>query len=439
LYKTKWGIKIIDYLGKKYRKTLSALGYISIISGYFLMAGVLYLIYNIIKIYVFSPDIVRVIKVPPITPLIPYLPQVLQLKFLPPFYFTYWIIIIAVIAISHEMAHGIFMRRYGVKIKSTGFAFFPWFFPIFPAAFVEQDEKSMNKINKFKQLAILSAGTFANVITAALFVLILFGFFSMAFSPSGIIFDSYATSTISLSSISMINGVSLDNNSYSNIINNVNEDGFNEIKSENKTYLVTKKILEDQVANAGMIIVYNDAPAIKNNLSRIITEINGVKVDGIKKLQEELTKYNPGDEVIIKTKTESGFKETKLALGENPEIPGRAWLGIGFYSRETGSIIGKIINKFTFKNPNIYYEPKFNGISIFFYNLIWWIVIISMSVALINMLPVGIFDGGRFFFLTVLAITKNEKFAKKAFNFTTWFFLVLLLILMFFWFFSFRL
>jgi len=117
----------------------------------------------------------------------------LPLEFLPPFYFTYWIVIIAVIAITHEMAHGILMRLYNVKIKSTGFAFFPWFFPVFPAAFVEQDEKSMNKSTKFHQLAILSAGTFANVVTAALFLVILFGFFSLAFAPSGVVFDTYAT------------------------------------------------------------------------------------------------------------------------------------------------------------------------------------------------------------------------------------------------------
>ena len=36
---------------------------------------------------------------------------------------------------------------------------------------------------------------------------------------------------------------------------------------------------------------------------------------------------------------------------------------------------------------------------------------ICFSVALINMLPIGIFDGGKFFFLTVAAITKNEKFS----------------------------
>jgi len=433
LYRTTWGMKIIDNIGKKYKKTLKVASYVCIISGYLLMAGVVYLIYNILRIYVFSPDIVRAIKVPPLIPLVPYLPQVFQLEFLPPFYFTYWIIIIAVIAITHEMAHGILMKRYNVKIKSTGFAFFPWFFPVFPAAFVEQDEKSMNKSTKFHQLSILSAGTFANVITAAVFLVILFGFFSLAFAPAGIVFDSYATGTIPVSAISMINGISLSNNSYQNIIALSNEEGFNELSVNGKTYLVTKNILESQEENEGIIIVYENAPAIRSNLSSIITEIEGVRVDSIEKLQEELGKYIPGDTIEIQTKTEDGFSETALNLEENPNRPGTAWLGIGFYSRETRSIVGKVVNKLTFKNPNVYYEPKVDGISVFLYNLLWWVVLISISVALVNMLPVGIFDGGRFFYLTVLGITGSEKFATRAFKFTTWFFLLLLLSLMFFW------
>ncbi len=437
LYRTKWGIKLINYIGDRYKRTLNSVSYISIAVGYLLVIGVLYLIYNVLKVYIFSPEIVRAIKVPPIIPLVPYLPQVFRLEFLPPFYFTYWIVIIAVIAITHEMAHGIFMRRYKIKIKSTGFAFFPYFFPVFPAAFVEQDEKSMNKAKKFQQLVTLSAGTFANIVTAILFLVILFGFFSFAFSPAGVVFDSYATSAIDISDIIMANGVILNNNSYQNILDNANENGFNELKVGNRTYLATKDMLESQKDNMGSIVVYDDAPAINNNLSRIIAEINGITVDSIEKLQEELAKYKPGDNVTLKTKAEDGFLETNLALGENPNTR-TAWLGIGFYSRETGSFLGKIVNKLAFKNPNIYYEPKIDGISIFIYNLLWWIVIISISVALINMLPVGIFDGGRFFYLTVLGITGSEKFAKRAFVFSTWLFLLILLVLMVFWFFNFR-
>jgi membrane-associated protease RseP (regulator of RpoE activity) len=49
------------------------------------------------------------------------------------------------------------------------------------------------------------------------------------------------------------------------------------------------------------------------------------------------------------------------------------------------------------------------------------------------MLPVGIFDGGRFFYLTILALTGKEKTARRAFAFSTYFILFVILVLMFFW------
>ena len=126
-----------------------------------------------------------------------------------------------------------------------------------------------------------------------------------------------------------------------------------------------------------------------------------------------------------------------ITLEELAERPHTAWLGIGFINQKRPGIIGNFVEKISFKKPWVYYEPKFDGISVFVYNLLWWIILISISVALMNMLPVGIFDGGRFFYLTVLAVTKSEKTAKKAFVFSTYFFLFILLLLMFFWAFSF--
>lgn len=436
LYKTTWGINLINRIGKKYRKTLKFLSYLSLVSGYLLMIGMIYLAYILVRIYLLSPELVRAIRIPPILPLVPYLPQVFKLEFLPPFYFTYWILIIAIIAITHEMAHGIFAAYNKVKIKKTGFGFFPFFLPIFLAAFVEPDEKIMQKKTKLSQMVILSAGTFANVLTAILFFIILILFSSLAFSPSGVIFNGYAESAIPVLGISAINNITLNNASYQQLLDLADKEGFNELKYREKDYLVTKGILEKQKGNE-TILVYYSAPAIKENLSSIITEINGEKVYSIEKLASELSKYPPGEEITIKTATEKGSTEIMLVLGEHPEKTGVAWLGIMFRSQQRSGLLAGIISSFSFREPNVYYEPKFDGISVFIYNLIWWIVIISISVAFLNMLPVGIFDGGRFFYLTILILTKNEKIAKKFFMFSTRLFLFLLLLLVVLWAFSF--
>ena len=433
IYRTQWGIKFINKIGKKYPKTLNVLSYISIIMGYLLMIGVLYFTYTILKIYLFNPLIVQAIKVPPILPLVPYLPQIFHLNFLPPFYFTYWIAIIAIVAICHEFAHGIFMKRYNIRIKSTGFAFFPYFFPIFPAAFVEQDEKSMNKSKKFEQMAVLSAGTFANVLVAILFFGVMFLFFSLAFTPSGIIFDTYANSEIIVAGISAINGVSLINPSYDQVIETASEDGFIEIEAGGGTYLATKEILQQQEENDGSIIIYHSAPAINKNLTSIITMINDEEISSLEDLTEKLSKYSPGEQITITTKTEEGFNKIVIGLEEHPENPGASWLGIGFYDRSRSGFFGKIIDTLSFKKSNVYYTSRIGEFGMFIYNLLWWLILISISVALVNMLPVGIFDGGKFFYLTIFGLTKSEKIAKRASKISTKLFLLILVLLVVFW------
>lgn len=437
LYKTSWGIKLIDRVGKKYNKTLKFLSYISIALGYVLMIGILYLFGRIIYIYLFQQAVVQAIKVPPITPLVPYLPQAFGLDFLPPFYFTYWILIIAIIAITHEFAHGIFAARDNIKIKTTGFGFFPFFLPVFLAAFVEPDEKQIQKKSIFSQLSVLSAGTFANVLTGIFFMIILILFFTLAFAPAGITFDTYVTSSVAVSGISIINNTMLNNPSYQELIQNTNEKGFTEIKVNNQNYLVTKSLLEQQ-KNSNEILVYDSAPAIKANLSGAISEIDNEKVTSIEELSMILSEKSPGEKITVQTKiSDDETKNYEIILAEHPNNPEKAWLGIGFYDRAQTGAFGKIISWLTsFKNPNVYYQPKIDGLSIFIYNLLWWIVLISFSVALINMLPMGIFDGGRFFYLTILGITKNKKIAKQAFVFITQFLLFLILFMMILWAFS---
>jgi len=435
LYKASWGIKLINYVGGKYKRTLNFLSYVAIGLGYILMAMMVYLFGKIVYIYAIMPNLVQAIKIPPIMPLIPYIDKVVPNLGLPPFYFIYWILILAVVAIPHEFFHGIFMKRSGVKIKATGFGFFPFFLPIFLAAFVEQDEKSFEKSSNFNQMAILAAGTFANILTAIFFFFIMWGFFAAAFTPAGVVFDNYAYSPVAVAGITMVNGISLDNPTYDNILELMNEDGWNRIIVENENYLVSKSMLAQQKNKEGIIMLYSDSPAINANLSGAIYEIGNVFIDSTEKLSTEISNYDVGEEILIKTiNAEGDIEEYEIILEEHPENPEKGWVGIAFRDNSRSGIMGKIIDTMSsFKDPHIHYEAKYDGLSKFIYNLLWWAVLICISVALVNMLPVGIFDGGRFFYLTVLGITGSEVAAKKSFKFVTWFFLFLLAVLMAFW------
>lgn len=430
LYKTKWGMNLIDRTGKKYTKTLGFLSYVSIAIGYFLMAGVLWFFGKIIYLYVAYPAIVKEIKIPPITPLVPYIDKVVPNLNLPSFYFIYWIVILAIIAITHEFAHGIFMRRYGIKIKSTGFGFFPFFLPIFLAAFVEQDEKSMEKGKTFHQMAVLSAGTFANIMTALVFFIIMVGFFVLSFAPAGVQFNTYAYSAVNSSLITSINDINLTNPTYDQLINLSKEEGYNIYTVSDEKFVSTKEDLISQKNNYEQyLILYDDSPAINSELKGAIKEFNDVEINGWNELGTEIEKYSPGEEVKIIT-TEG---EYNLILGKNPSNESKAWLGIGYNDIERNGLIGKMTDWISsFKKPYLYYEEKYTG-GEFIYYLLWWLVLISFSVALVNMLPMGIFDGGRFFYLTIFALTKSKVKAEKWFKGITKFLLLLVLLLMVFW------
>jgi membrane-associated protease RseP (regulator of RpoE activity) len=437
LYRTEWGIKIIHKIGEKYRKTIHFLSYVSIFTGYLLMITAVYMFGKIIYIYVALPSVVKQIKVPPIMPLVPYLPQAFKLDFLPDFNFTYWIVILAIIAITHEFAHGIFAAKDNIKIKKTGFGFFPWFFPVFLAAFVEPDEKQMQEKTKFSQMAILSAGTFVNLLTGIVSFLIMVCFFSLVFSPAGVVFDTYSTSVIDTSSIVSISGNNLsDINelSYEDLLEYTNK---TQIKTTNNEYIIDFQIISSpmnkELFENGLLGVYDNAPAIRAGVEGAISKINNQDITSLEDLSRELKKYSPGENILLETKIPGETKTYNLTLEKNP-TENSSWLGVGFMDKSRGGIMGSMIDLLSsFKKPEIYYESEIGDFGDFIYNLLWWLVLIAFSVAIVNMVPVGIFDGGRFFYLTILGITKSEKIAKKSFSLVTKIFLILLLVLMFYW------
>ena len=426
LYRTSFGIKFIERFTKKYKSILKPLQYLVILSGYFLMVSMVYLLVKFSWVYLTSPVAARAIKVPVLIPLVPYLPEIFKIDFLPSFNFTYWIIIIAIIAIPHEFAHGIFARLNKIRIHSTGFGFLGPFL----AAFVEQNDKDMNKASRFAQLSVLSAGTFANILSTIFFGIILWIFFISAFIPAGVNFTSYSQQALNISEVNLPDNLNLD----SNLI---------EIEFQGKTFLVPPENLKQTTENElPYLLVYDDAPAVRYGLKGAISEINGEKVTSYDSLVSKLSKYSPGESVKIKTLYQESVRvneikelEYDFELGERQ---GKAFLGIGISNPQASGLIGGIYNQISkIKNPLIFYQSNLGAFGWFIYYLLWWIVVVCISVALVNMLPVGIFDGGRFFFLTIWAITGSKKIGEKAFKLSTWLILLLVAVLMLKWVFLF--
>ena len=420
-----------ENLEDKYKRTIKFFSYVSIGLGYILMTIMVYLVGRIVYIYIAFPSVVKAIKIPPILPLVPYFTELPGIKgIFPTFYFIDFIFAIMIVATVHELSHGIFMRRWGIKIKSTGIAFLKWF-PVFLGAFVEQDEKSMVNKKKFEQMSVLGAGVLANVLTAILFFVVLGIFFSLAFSPGGVIFDDYSYSIIEISSITMVNGIVIANPSYESIEKLMEDAEFNDIKANGRNFVGVRGVSQDRIE----IALYDDAPAINSKLNGVIVSINNVKINSVDELSAELAKYDPGEKIEVKTTTEDETQTYDIILEENPHRPGSSWLGVGFFNRQIGGVMNKIFNPIEsfVKKQNVYYFSKIGDFGVFIYDLFWWIALINLLVALFNMLPFGGLDGGRFFYLTILAITKSEKIAITSFKYLTKIFLFLLFLIMIFW------
>ena len=167
MYKTKLGLEKMKNWSKRHKKFLNFLtrtSFITAVSGIFL--SVIFLIYQIF--YILKNDITKgggfvlPIKTASTSAPIIYVP------------FWYWIIALLVLVVVHEFAHGLIAEKLKIKIKSSGFAFLGLLLPIFPAAFVEPDEKILKKKKLKDQIAVFGAGSLSNFIFGILFLLLLF-------------------------------------------------------------------------------------------------------------------------------------------------------------------------------------------------------------------------------------------------------------------------
>jgi len=203
LYRTKFGLKFMNKISKFSPRLLKIIGIIGIIVGFIGMVGMFYLLIQMT---------IKLIFIPAAQPgLVPVLPGIKVSPLLPVLSFMHWIIIIFIIALVHEFSHGIYARLNKIKIKSSGFAFLG---PI-PAAFVEPDEKQMNKKSRKAQLSILAAGPFSNIILAFIVLILMLLIFipiqQSMIEPTGIyvvsVTDDYPANLSGVQSGSIIEGI----------------------------------------------------------------------------------------------------------------------------------------------------------------------------------------------------------------------------------------
>jgi len=160
LYKTKLGLNLMERISKKYREFIKILGYIGVGIGFigmiFIFVTLVYLLWGLI----FTPETTQGVSL-----IIPGV-RMPNSVFVP---FVYGILSIFIIAAIHELAHGIVARAWKIPVLSSGIVFFG---PII-GAFVEPDDKKLNRKPDIEQYSVFAAGPFVNIVFAFLMLLIL--------------------------------------------------------------------------------------------------------------------------------------------------------------------------------------------------------------------------------------------------------------------------
>ena len=151
MYESKLGIRTMEKLAR-FRRLWKAWAYLGIPISF---AGMGFILYHLVTLFLSPP------AGPAIVPIIPgvRIPGV-------DFYLPFWYGILALFAVLviHEGAHGVVSLAHKIKVKSTGVGLFA----ILPFAFVRPDENTIKKASTKQKLSIYSAGSFANITTAAI-------------------------------------------------------------------------------------------------------------------------------------------------------------------------------------------------------------------------------------------------------------------------------
>ncbi len=144
----------------------------------------------------------------------------------------------------------------------------------------------------------------------------------------------------------------------------------------------------------------------------VIYSISGIKTPNEKSFVEATETFRAGKKVEFGTNK----GDFEFDAAKHPDNSSKGYAGIADFSLSL-----KVKEKFAFFGKLPYFVLWFN-------KLIMWLFIINLGVGLFNLLPLGIVDGGRMFYLVTLAIVKKDVLAKKIWTAVSLFLLLLILI-----------
>jgi membrane-associated protease RseP (regulator of RpoE activity) len=238
LYRTKIGIKLMNYISKKANKFIKYFGYAGIVVGF---AGMIFTFVLIVDL-----TYKLILNVPGsggVSPVLPGLPIAGTGLYFP--LITGWIAIFIIIII-HEFSHGFVSLAHDINVKHSGIAFFG---PIL-GAFVEPDEKKLIKEKDSVQNSVFAAGSFSNLMSVLVINIIVILIFApiinaLVFSTGVVIspqpgFPAEKAGVTNNTVIIQINGVNVtDSDDFQEMLKDIGVNETVKLSSENKTFVVT--------------------------------------------------------------------------------------------------------------------------------------------------------------------------------------------------------
>ncbi len=183
LYKTNWGIRLMDVIALRFGRLVRFLGVLGMLTGFAGMLFIVFVLFQGIYSLFTNPS-----APPALTPIIPgvHVPGVPDYLFIP---LVQGVIAIFIVAVIHEFSHGVVARAYNITVKKTGLAIIGPFF----AAFVEPDEKQMKR--GIGSYSIIAAGAASNIFLFLIVLLV------MSFAVAPVVNSVYRPDGVAFSSI----------------------------------------------------------------------------------------------------------------------------------------------------------------------------------------------------------------------------------------------
>jgi hypothetical protein len=200
-------------------------------------------------------------------------------------------------------------------------------------AFVEPDEKQLEKKGMWPQLMVFSAGSFANFLVAGLVLLIAMSPIANVFSTSTAGFMGYGARDVMTSDIEQVDNITIrDPDDLFGL--DLAGDGIITIKTSSGTFISRPGILRKELNRTGdSVILMEDYPAFRSNLTGLITRIDGQDLDGlddegnleeaninnyVKNLSMILGKAGPGKQISIVTGNSTENRAFSLVTAAKP-------------------------------------------------------------------------------------------------------------------------